>query len=380
MRKLLMLAALATFAFAGAAQAEIGWAGNAYPNHDATVTPTQDQFVVAQVWKEGVTDQEGQGADIGATLLYTLDGGVEMAVVMAYNTDIGANDEYIGYIPQADLAGASFVDVTVVFDDLADGTQFEITGDQNGNPPPLRYHIVEVTPVDVDVTFTMCMSGEPFEGPPCVIGNHPAIGEWGAGIMMNQIGDELFEVTVTFPAGSNPAIEYKYKKDVCNVWEDVGNRMFSLPTDGATSVVLDPDSWNNLPIGCGLGNTLDHMVEVCFQVCIEGVDNTGGVCVTGNLAELSGWGDGIAMTEIADDLYQACLYFEPGQPIPLEIQYKYKKDDCQTWESVDNRIFVLDNTAADEVTLNHAWDDGDSVCETVATEQESWSSVKGLFR
>ncbi len=380
MRKMLLLAVLTAFALSGAAQAEIGWAGNAYPNHDASITPTGDQFVVAQVWKDGVTDPPGQGADITATLVYTPEGGAPMSVAMSYNTDVGANDEYIGYIPQADLLGVAFVDVTVIFDDLSDGTQFEITGDQNGTPPPLRYHIVDVTPVDVDVTFTLCMSGQEFDGPPCVIGGHPAIGDWGAGVMMNQIDTELFEVTVTFPAGANPGVEYKFKRDVCNVWEDVGNRLLTLPTDGTTSVVLDPDSWNQLPIGCGLGNTLDHRVELCMQVCMVGVDNTGDVCVTGGHPDLTDWGTGLPMGLVGTDLYQGCIYFEPGEPIPLTIEFKFRKDGCETWESVGNRVFVLDNSAADEVTVTYTWDDGDGVCDPVATQDANWSSVKGLFR
>ena len=380
MRRLLTLAAVLSLALVGAAQAEIGWAGNAFPNHGATITPTGDQFVVAQVYKEGVTDQDGQGADIQASLLYTVDDGVEMVAAMTYNTDVGNNAEYIGYIPQDMLVGASYVDVTVVFDDLSDGTQFEITGDQQGNPPPLRYTVVEVTPVDIDVTFTMCMSGEPFEGPPCVVGSDPAIGEWGAGVIMNQIGDELFEITVTFAAGANPGVEYKYKKDVCNTWESVGNRLLTLPTDGSTSVELDPDSWNNLPIGCGLGNVLDHRVELCLQVCMAEVENSGDICVTGNLPELTEWGTGIVMSQVGAELFQACLYFEQGEPIPLTIEYKFRKDGCETWEGVANRVFVLDNSAAAEVTETWTFDDGPGVCDPVATENESWTTVKGMFK
>ncbi len=380
MRTSLMLA-IASLLLAGGAHAEIGWAGNAFPNHGAQITPTADQFVVAQVYKEGVTDQAGQGPDLQATLLYMVDDGVEMAVAMTYNTDVGDNDEYIGFIPQAHLLGAGHVDVTVVFDDLADGTTFEITGDQEGNPPPLRYDVVDVTPVDVAVTFTLCMSGEEFTGAPCVVGSAPEIGEWGEGVLMNQVDGDLWEVAITFAAGSNPAVEYKYKKNDCTEWEDAGNRPLTLPTDGTDSVVLEPDSYSDLPMGCGLGETLDREVEVCFQVCLEGVENSGPVCVTGNLPQLTGWGTGLEMMEVGPDLYQACLYFEPGQAIPLEIQYKFRKDGCETWEGIDgNRVHVLDGDAADEETLTHAWEDGDSTCDPVATEPHSWSSVKEFYR
>jgi len=199
-------------------------------------------------------------------------------------------------------------------------------------------------------------------------------------VVMSEVDGDLFEITVTFPAGANPAIEYKYQKNFCSVWEDAPNRLLQLPTDGTTTVVLDPDSWNNLPMGCGLGNVLDHQVEVCFQVCIQGVENTGDICVTGNLPELTGWGTGLAMTQIGTDLYQACIYFEAGQPTPVVIEYKFRKDGCETWESVGNRIVTVDTDSPEEITTTSAWEDGDSICDPVATESESWSAVKGMFR
>jgi hypothetical protein len=382
MRRLIMLAALSSLLLVGAAHAEIGWAGNAFPNSGALITPTGDQFVVAQVYKAGVTDQPGEGPDIAATLLYAVDGGAQQSVAMAYNVDIGNNDEYLGFIPQAALVGAGYVEVTVIFDDLSDGTSFEITADQAGNPPPLRYDVVDVTPVDVDVTFTLCMSGEPFTGAPCVIGSAPEIGEWvGQGVTMTQLDGDLWEVTVTFAAGSNPAVEYKYKKDDCTVFEDGGNRTLVLPTDGTASVVLEPDSYSYRPLGCGLGEVLGQLTEVCFQVCMQGVEYDGDVCVTGNLPELSEWQNGIPMMQVGPDLFQACLYFEPGTPIPLEIQYKFKKDACETWESIPgNRVVILDNSTPAEFTTTHTWDDGDGICEPVSTENHSWSAVKDLYR
>lgn len=383
MRVLLLLTALFSLVLTGAANAEIGWAGNAYPNSGHDIVPTGDQFVVAQVYKGGVTDAAGQGADISADLIYNVDGVGDVAVAMSYNTDIGSNDEYIGFIPQSAIIGGSFVDVTVVFTDLTDGTTFEITGDQNGTPPPLRYNIVDVLPNPVDVTFTLCMSGEPFTGAPCVIGSADAIGNWGTGVTMTQVDGDLWDVTVTFPEGINPSFEYKYRKNDCTEWESVPNRLVSLPTDGTTAVVLDADSWNNLPMGCGLGNELDHMVEVCFQVCMDTIENTGDVCVIGNLPAIGNWTDGLTMYQVGSQLYQACIYFQVGDPVPVTIEYKFRKDGCETWEDLGgaDRVAVVDNSSPDEVTLTHNWDDNpDGVCEPVATEAHSWSTVKGMFQ
>lgn len=381
MRRLLLLV-LAVALTAGAAQAEIGWAGNAYPNHGHDIVPSgDDQFVVAQVYKDGVTTEPGQGPDITADLIYDVDGTGAVTIPMTYNTDIGNNDEYIGFIPGSALMGATYVDVTVIFHDLADGTDFEITGDQEGNPPPLRYDIVPALPNDIAVTFTLCMSGEPFTAAPCVIGSDPVIGEWNDGVPMNQVDGDLWEVTVTFPAGSNPSFNYKYKKDDCTVWEDVGDRPVTLPQDGTTTVALDPDSWNNLPMGCGLGDVLAEPVTVCFQVCMDGIDHTGDVCVIGGIDALGNWTDGVVMHEIGPMLYQKCIVIPAGQAVPLDIEYKFKKDGCETWESISgNRMVTITADGPTAITATHNWDDNpDGTCQPVATEPQSWSTVKGLF-
>ena len=380
MRKLILLSALLALTLAGSAQATIDWAGNAWPLHGASVVPTGPVDVFAQVFKTGVTEPPGQGPDISAVLLYTTDIAPQMSAVMTYNTDVGNNDEYTAQIPQAALIGASWIDVTVIFTDETDGSTFEITGDQQGNPPPLHYLVVDVLPNDVDVVFTLCMSGEPTDGVPCVIGSADEIGGWVTGVNMANVEGELWQVTVTFGAGDNPAFEYKYKKDDCATWEGVDNRAVTLPTDGTTMVELAPDSWNNLPIGCGLGNVLNEDKVICFQVCMEGVDNTGGVCVIGSIDALGNWVDGLPMGMVGANLYQACITLPQGTPIPLTIEYKYKKDNCETWESVPNRMVTVDNDSPLEQTLTHTWDDGLGTCEPVANEPASWGGLKNRYR
>jgi hypothetical protein len=365
--------------------AVIGWAGNAYPNNGYVTVPTGDQFVVAQVWKDGCTNADAMAGcpDITAVLRYQTDlMGATADVAMSYNTDIGNNDEFIGYIPQAALVGAAWVDVTVIFTDNADmpASEFEILGDQNGNPPPLRYTVSPVLPNDVDVTFTVCMSGASTAGDVCVIGSLPEIGSWGTGVTMTNVSGELWEVTVTFLAGDNPSLYYKYKKDGCATWEGTPDRPLTLPIDGTTSVMLPADSWENLPIGCGLGDVLSEDKVVCFQVCMDGVTYTGNTCVIGNQPQLGNWANGVVMTHIGGGLYQACVVFPQGSPMPIQVEYKHQKDDCSTWESVPNRTLTIDNSSAVETTVTSNWDDNPSgMCEPVATDETSWGSVKARF-
>ncbi len=381
MKRLLLLTLLASVTlFSASAQATIDWAGNAFPNNGHVTTPTGDQFVVAEVFKAGVTDTTGQGAGISAVIQYQTDlMGTPATVAMNYNVDKGNNDEYLGNIPQAALSGASYVDVTVLFTDATDGSVFEITGDQVGNPPLLRYTISNVLPNDVAVTFTLCMSGIATNGAPCVIGSAPEIGSWGTGVTMTNVSGDLWDVTVVFLAGSNPSFEYKYKKDGCATWEGTANRAVVLPTDGTTSLTLATDSWEFNPIGCGLGSALNADVQICFKICMAGVVTTGDVCVIGSIPELTTWSAGVPLVNTSGEIWEGCITIPAGTPIPLNVEYKYKKDGCATWESVGNRIVTVDNSSPATQTLSDTWDNGPGVCLPVAVEQENFGTVKARY-
>jgi hypothetical protein len=302
------------------------------------------------------------------------------SVAFGFLGDNGANDEYTGQVSQAMLMGASTVTVDFVVTDTTDGSTYSPILDQAGNMAPLTYNVTDVLPNNVDVTFTMCMSGELTSGAPCVIGSAAQIGTWGTGVNMTQVSGDLYNVVVTFPAGSNPNFEYKYKKDGCNSWEGVGNRLVSLPTDGTTAVTLGTDSWNNLPLGCNVGQVLTETKVVCFQVCVDAVGTAGGVCLIGSPGDLTNWTTGVAMTEISAGLYQVCLPFEIGRACPITVEYKFKKDGCATWEGVGNRFFTVDNSSAAETTLTSNWDDGLGGCATVGTVEQTWGGLKSLFR
>ena len=234
-------------------------------------------------------------------------------------------------------------------------------------------------PNDVAVMFTLCMSGTGTSGPPCVIGSAAQIGTWGSGVSMTNVSGELYEVSVTFPAGSNPSFEYKYKSDGCNNWEFVGNRQVTLPTNGTTRVNLGNDSFNNAPLGCGLGSTLASDKLVCFQVCLPPGSTTGAVCVIGGPSQLTGWSTGVPTTLLAPNLYQACVTFPAGTPYQT-VEFKFKKDDCNTWEGVANRTVVLDGGTPADQTVTYSFDDSGAACAAVGVKHSSWGKLKLLYR
>jgi len=245
----------------------------------------------------------------------------------------------------------------------------------------------DTIPNDVTVTFTVCLDGTgdgTSAGAVCVIGSDPVIGEWGTGVDMTNTEGNLWTVDVVFPAGSTAAVDYKYKKDACSTWMDGGNFALPLPTDGTTSVVLDPDSWNRVsPIGCGLAQTLSAEKTVCFQVCLDGVERTGDTCVIGNVAILGSFGTGLSMNGVGQNLMQRCVTFPAGTALPIE--YKFQVDGCTTWESLTddpfaNRVLDLSDASPETQTVTSVWNNGDGNCDAVPETVSSWGTVKARFQ
>ncbi|MBD3349308.1 MAG: hypothetical protein GF400_08975 [Candidatus Eisenbacteria bacterium] len=126
------------------------------------------------------------------------------------------------------------------------------TYDMSNNTTTVSTEVV--TQQDVTVTFTVCLPDTvTTTGDVCVIGGHPAIGDWTTGVNMTQpcpaISPGLWTVDVLFPAGSNPFVEYKYKKDDCATWENTGNHSFSID-DSAPMQVLPVDGWEFITPEC----------------------------------------------------------------------------------------------------------------------------------
>jgi hypothetical protein len=53
---------------------------------------------------------------------------------------------------------------------------------------------------------------------------------------------KYYEVDVLFGTGSNPSVDYKYKKDGCGTWEGTGNHNFAID-DTAPVQILWVDGW-----------------------------------------------------------------------------------------------------------------------------------------
>jgi hypothetical protein len=251
----------------GAAFGAIGWAGQIWPVNGASVTDNSDVGVYLQIWKAGVTDQPGQGAQISATLYYGPNGGPYTSVAMTYNTDVGNNDEYTAVIPSSALQGVSEIWFYCDAYDESDATTYSGAQDQNGNNPPFKLVVTQTLSQDVLVYFFLCMPPEgdpeydPSPGEICITGDHAEITNWGAGVPMAQpcpqSSPRFYQVSVLFHAGDNPSVQYKYRKQGCSIWEPGGNH--SVFIDDSSSIWYVPwvDHWGyyqgaDCPL-CGVG-------------------------------------------------------------------------------------------------------------------------------
>lgn len=269
MKKMLtiLIAGAVVMAAAAPSHAAIGWAGQVWPTNDYTVTDAGDVNVYIQVWKEGYTDQAGRGDSIAATLYYGTLEGPYTPVEMLYNTDVGNNDEYTGAIPQAALQLVEEIWFYCEVYDSTDASTFSGAQDQNGNDPPFRLNVTNVLAQNVLVYFRLCMppEGDPGYDPDplgvCVTGSAAELTSWGDGVPMVQPCAEssplYYEVGVQFFAGGNPAIDWKYKKSDCAVWESVGNRAITIDDSNPTFIIPWVDHWDNYvgddcPL-CGIG-------------------------------------------------------------------------------------------------------------------------------
>jgi len=129
------------------ADVTIGWANLQWPPALNEVVGTPSANVYGQVWAVGVTDQPGQGAGILAQLGYgplgehpTLPSW--LWVSMAYNVDVGNNDEYVGTITPSQVGTFHY---TTRFS--GDGGANWIYTDLNGPPyESVNAGVMTVTP------------------------------------------------------------------------------------------------------------------------------------------------------------------------------------------------------------------------------------------
>ncbi len=160
-------------------------------------------------------------------------------------------------------------------------------------------------------------------------------------------------------------------------------------TDASTAQGQDQNS-NDPPFKLNITAVLGQDVMVYFRICLppEGDPEydpaPGGVCVTGSAAELTVWGDGVAMNQPCPGV--SPLYYEVGILFAAggnpSIEWKYRKNDCVNWESVGNRSVLIDDSGPMFLIpwVDH-WNNyvGDDcpLCG-IGTEESTWGAIKKI--
>jgi len=201
-------------------------------------------------------------------------------------------------------------------------------------------------------------------------------------VMNDTDGDDVWE----FSAVIVPAGDYQCKVVLNNSWEQntapTGNYTFS--SDGVNPVTFTYDMSNNVTtISTEVVTMQDVMVT--FNLCLtEGIDSFFDVCVTGSAPELTTWGDGVLMSqncpEDSPKLYEVDVLFPAGST-PF-VEYKYKKDDCQTWENGGNHSFTIDDSSPTQYLVLDGWEFNTPDCPEcpTAVEKSSWGTIKALYQ
>jgi len=209
--------------------------------------------------------------------------------------------------------------------------------------------------------------------------------DWDPGDTVNSVMsdpdlDDVWELTAVIA----PAGDYQCKVVLNNNWDQSTGDNVSFYSDGISPVTFSYDmSSNTTSVSSQVVTQQD--VTVTFTVCLpDSIDSFFDVCVTGSHPSLTDWGFGILMPRPCPDvqakLWSVDVLFPAGSD-PF-VEYKYKKDDCQTWESTWNHSFTIDDSAPTQVLPADVWEYLAPFCPDCSSpvEDTSWGTLKSLYR
>ncbi|MFH1501519.1 MAG: carbohydrate-binding module family 20 domain-containing protein [Candidatus Eisenbacteria bacterium] len=211
-------------------------------------------------------------------------------------------------------------------------------------------------------------------------------GDWDPASAVTEMSDpdldDVWEYSAIIPAGN-----YQGKVTLNKNWDQdtqMGGGNVSFSSDGVATTTFTYDMSNNTTtVSSQLVTAQD--VTVTFTLCLtNGIDSFFDVCVTGGHPALTSWGAGVLMSQpcpiVSPKLYTVDVMFPAGSD-PF-VEYKYKKDDCATWESTGNHTFNIDDSAPFQDLWVDGWEYGTPDCPDCASsvEDASWGIIKGLYR
>jgi len=208
--------------------------------------------------------------------------------------------------------------------------------------------------------------------------------DWDPASFVTEMSDPDLDDVWEYTAVIAPAGDYQAKVTLNKNWDQSTGDNVSFASDGVNPVTFTYDMSNNTT-GVSSQVVTQQDVMVTFTVCLpDSIDSFFDVCVTGSHPALTTWGDGVLMDQPCPDLqpklWSVDVLFPAGSD-PF-VEYKYKKDDCQTWESVGNRPLNIDDSGPTQVLAPNVWDNLGDTCPdcTSPVEDTSWGTLKSLYR
>ena len=208
-------------------------------------------------------------------------------------------------------------------------------------------------------------------------------GDWDPASAVTEMADpdldDVWEYTVVVPAGN-----YQCKVTLNKNWDQSTGDNVSFTSDGLSPITFAYDMSNNTTTVSSQIVTQQD-VTVTFTLCLpEGIDSFFDVCVTGSHPSLTTWGDGVLMSQPCPDiqpkLWMVDVMFPAGSD-PF-VEYKYKKDDCTTWEGTGNRPLVIDDSGPMQSLAADVWEFLATECPDCSSpvEDASWGTIKSIYR
>jgi len=228
---------------------------------------------------------------------------------------------------------------------------------------------------DLDVTFRVDMQCVDVPLDVVSVQGDTSPLDWTAGSnpCLDPDLDDVYETTLNFvwPEGEDLTIQYKFnylEQDSTEyIWELGWDTRELIIPDGTTEpILLDVVLFNNEECG---ETTVDILVT--FQVdmnCYDPADYAYGVSLQGSDPPLPIWTPGVLLMndEETDGVFEISALFLTGSPIHVEYKYSYSTNGIDwVWESVSNRILMLDDNEPVVVLAPVFFDDWDCNVTTV---------------
>lgn len=208
-----------------------------------------------------------------------------------------------------------------------------------------------------DVTFSVNMgvriTAGTFDPATMTVEVRGGFNGWAAGSTLARVGETtVYAGTFAVAGAEGVAVEYKFRSESPEAWENDPNRSFNLgPAD--TPQVLDTVYFNNQgPVGPEVTANVTFSVDMAVRMGSGAFDpDTMGVDVRG---DFNGWGQTALAREGETSIYSATISVTTNEGASVGYKFYYHSG-VDNWENDPNRTFLMsaDPQVLDTVYFNN---------------------------